>query len=1133
MRKAIFLICMVQLLAAGSLWAQATTGSFVGSVTDPSDAIIVDAQVAATNQATGVAYSSSTDEHGNFSILHVPPGTYSVKASKAGFEVTSMRDVVLYIDQKQLLNFKLTVGKVSESITISVTSTGLQTQSMETSEVITTQDILDLPLLGRNFLDLTTLSAGVVSGAHGVNSFDISVNGQREYANSIMIDGVEATTNRTQDITLTPSVDSVQEFKILTSAYSAEYGHAAGGVVSIQTKSGSNSLHGSAYEFYRPNFGAARPFSISGAKEPASDLDQNNFGGTVGGPIRKDKSFFFVSYERTQQRNAYSAVTSVPPKGEITVLPNGDVDLSKFYDCGCAPNEIGTGPGKGPQLLTVYNPFLPGQPQFESNGVLNVIPAAYVSKAGLATLENFFPSPNLPGKPGTNGWDVNFAEFVPTNFNGNLGDARYDHNFSDKDRLSVIYHYGDSNQLENGIYYGHTVVPNGGDNDFGNNEVLRNQGVSVSEYHTFNSRIVNEARFGYTRLREDLFSLMNGKDYSTQYGAQNVHVPGFPATDGFPYIELVGGKNEGVFFTGGSTYKPFLELDSNFQFTDNVTIISGKHEIKFGGDFRRLNSNPNFSLLPTGFQYYAYGTGYSATANSNFQGGSVIGDLLIGIPYVQDIGLQLTHPHTQAWELDNFVEDTYRLSPKLTLYGGIRYEFQSPWSEASNNMSNYNPATDSLLLAGRGGNSRGLLNTNPHNFGPRLGISYQINPTTVIRAGYGFFYSPENDGKEDYLTKNYPFAIQNSYCDGCYFPYGAPSGGYPYTFDAGVPRQTNPIIPAGASSIPTSAIASVQSGTENTYYEDPHMKTGYSQSYNLTLQKQVPYGVMLEIAYVGSVSHDLSYLVGDINNVNGNSNILTKNLTHIQALYSRGWAEYNSLQGKVTKRASKNLSFLATYTYGHNIDNGPAPFNLNQGYNSPQNPYNLSAEIASADDDIRHTFTFSGLYRFPIGRGQALFGNWGDMHELILGGWQINAIFRAQTGTPFNVTSGLGNSSCPGVRPDLVPGQRLWGPQTLAEYFNTAAFTAPAGSTTNPCAFGDAGRNILYGPGFVNADFSLFKEFAFKERGKLQTRFEVFNLSNSPHFQNPNGVLNSGSFGQITNTYGNMRILQLAAKIIF
>jgi hypothetical protein len=1040
--------------------------------------------------------------------------------SKAGFEVTTVPEVELYIDQKALLNFKLKVGAVTETMTVSVAAPTLQTQSMETGEVMDTKDILDLPLLGRQFLDLTTLTAGVATGAGSVNTFDVSVNGQREYANSILIDGVESTTNRTQDITITPSVDAVQEFKILTSSYSAEYGRAAGGVVSIQTKAGSNSLHGSAYEFYRPNFTAARPFSFGGPEPPASALNQNNFGGTLGGPIRKDKSFFFISYERIQNRNAYSAVYSVPPKNEISVLPNGDVDLSKFYD-------------QNGNLLTVWNPYSPGT-QYQSNGVLNVIPAADVSKPGLATLEDFFPNPNLPGKAGTNGWVNNFAGYTPTRITGNLGDGRFDHNFSDKDRLSVIYHYGDSDQLENGIYYGHTVVPNGGDNDFGNNEVLRNQGLSVSEVHSFNSRIINEARFGYTRLREDLFSLMNGHDYSTQYGAMNIHVPGFPATDAFPYIELVG---EGVYFTGGSTYKPFLELDSNFQFTDNVTIIHGRHEIKFGGDFRRLNANPDFSLLPTGFQYYCCGPGYSATANPGFFGGSAIGDLLIGVPFANYIGLQLTHPHTQAWELAGFLEDTYKLSPKLTLYGGLRYEYQSPWTEANNNLSNYNPATDSLLLAGRGGHSDSLIDSNPHNFGPRLGISYQITPTTVIRAGYGFFYSPENDGKEDLLTKNYPFATQSTFNNWYTFPYGAPAGGFPYTFDAGVPRPTSLPIPPGASSIPTSYIASVQTGSENTYYEYPHMKTGYSQSYNLTLQKEIPYRISLEIAYVGSVSHDLSYLIGDINNVDGVSSIITPNINQIQALYSNGWAEYNSLQGKVTKRASKDLSFLATYTLGHNIDNGPAPFNLTSGGGSaPQNPYNLGAEVASADGDIRHTFTFSGLYRLPIGRGEAFFGNWGSVHEFFLGGWQINSIFRAHTGTPVNVTYNGGNKACPGVRPDLVPGQPLWGHQTLDEYFNTAAFTAPAGDSNpaaNNCALGTAGRNLIYGPGFVNVDFSLFKEFAIKERGKVQTRLEAFNLSNSPHFQNPDGNFVDGGFGSITHTYGNMRILQIAVKILF
>jgi len=322
------------------------------------------------------------------------------------------------------------------------------------------------------------------------------------------------------------------------------------------------------------------------------------------------------------------------------------------------------------------------------------------------------------------------------------------------------------------------------------------------------------------------------------------------------------------------------------------------------------------------------------------------------------------------------------------------------------------------------------------------------------------------------------------------------------------------------------------------------MKTGYSQSYNLTFQRELGSSFTVEAAYVGSVSHDLAYQIGNINQRGNQGSFVTKFLGQIQELTSAGWGQYNSLQVKLTKRASRNLNFLAAYTYGHNIDNGPAPFDLGHvGNNTPQNPYNLSQEVASADDDIRHNFVFSGLYRLPIGKGQRFFGNWGNAHELILGGWQINSIFVAHTGTPFNVIFDGGNNKCAGVRPDLVPGQSLSGPRTLMEYFNTAAFRAPAGSGADSCAFGNAGRNLLNGPGFVNADLSLFKEFRFKESFKLQTRLEAFNATNTPHFANPNSDCGGKSlpqncsatsnFGEITRTIGDMRTVQLAVKFIF
>jgi len=1105
---------------ASRMLAQSTTGSIVGHITDPSKAMVAGAGVTAVNQDTGVAYRGESNSNGDFVIYSVPPGTYSVTVEKTGFDKATIRDVLLAIDQKQLLNFELKVGTISESVTVSTAATLLQTQSMETGEVINTQDIVDLPLVDRNFLNLTTLTAGVLPANGAVNSFSIAVNGQRGYANSIMVDGIEATTNRTQEITVTPGVDSVQEFKIITSAYSAEYGRAAGGVVTIQTKSGSNNFHGDAYEFFRPNFTAARPFGFRGAKQPNSTLKRHDYGGTFGGPIKRNKSFFFISYEHTKQEDAFTEQDATPPLGQIKVLPDGSVDLSRLVD-----------PGAG-TVIPIFNPYSPN-PANPQQFPGNIIPANLVSKAGVNTLFNFFPQPN---EPGTNhGWYNNFQVFSPVTFTGNIGDGRFDHDFSDKDRLSVVYHYGDSDQLTTDPYHGAIPVPGGGDADQANDEVLRNQQLSVSETHFFNSRMFNEARFGYTRLREDLFSLLNGHDYSTQFGLGNIHVPGFPATDAFPYIFLGTG-----YISGGSTFKPFLELDSNFQFSDNVTISSvGKHEFKFGGDFRRLNSHPDFSLFPTGFQFYQ-SFGFSATSNNftafypntfMFDGGVDLADLLLGIPEGVDIGLQLTHPHTQSWEMHYFFQDTYKLSPKTTLYAGIRYEFQAPYTDEHDGQANYDPATDSLLLAGRGGNSRALVNSRKNNFGPRLGIAHQFNPKTVLRAGYGFFYSPENDGREDILTKNFPFAVQTKFTNTFYA--GPP---FEYILDTGVPRVTDPQIPAGASSIPASSIQN--GGLETTFYENPHIKTGYSQSYNLTLQRELGSNFSVEAAYVGSVSHDLSYQIGNINQVGSMKHVLTPFLGQIQALTSAGWGQYNSLQLKVTKRASRNLSFLATYTYGHNFDNGPAPFDVgHSGNNVPQNPLNLSQEVASADDDIRHNFVFSGLYRLPFGRGQRFFGNWGTVHELILGGWQLNGIFVSHTGTPFNVTYNNGNTDCPGTRPDRVAGQALSGPGTPEMYFNTAAFQPPAGTQgpmPDACAFGNVGRNLLYGPGLVNVDMSLFKEFQFKEAFRLQTRLEAFNATNTPHFSNPNSDLSTMSnFGEITHTNGKMRIIQLAAKFIF
>ncbi|HYK34391.1 TonB-dependent receptor [Alloacidobacterium sp.] len=1135
--------------------AQATTGLIVGRITDSTGAVIPDATVTATDEEKGVSFVGRSDSSGNYVILNVTPGTYTVAASRQGFSDAVLSHAVLSIDQRLLQNFRLTPGTVATTVQVTDKPSLLQTQTAEVGTVISGNDITDLPLLSRNFYDLTLLVPGVAQVGGSINSYALSVSGQREFANSILLDGVESTTNRTQDVTVRPSVDSVQEFKVVTSSYDAEYGDAAGGVVQIQTKAGTNAFHGTAYEFFRPNFLTARPYAFGGSTNPSPTLKQHNFGGTIGGPVFKDRSFFFVSYEGSRQNNAYTYLDSTIPFDLIKQQPDGSIDLSGLVDPNAGlPSSYCNGkpcPVAG-SVDPIFDPATsyacyggyPGCWPQQFSG--NIIPANRVSAAGLNTLLNFYPKPNLPGT--RNGWFSNFSVDSPVNVNTNQVDARYDQVITQADRLYAIYHWGGNNQLVTDPYHGATVVPGAGDADQANKQDDGAQSISITEDHIFSPTRLNEFRFGYTNYYQDQYSLLNGTDYSTKYGVGNITVPGYPATVGYPYMFLADG-----YLSGGSTYKPYHVLDQNYQFTDYFTLtgITG-HTIKFGGDFRKLNSRPNFSLFPTGFQYYSsFSTAETSDPSFNAQngyapyvpngwnayGGSDIADLLLGLPEVVDIGLQLTNPHTQSWDLDLYAQDSWKITPSFTVNYGLRYEYQNPYTETSNYMSNYDVPSGHILVAGRGGNSDSLMNARKNQFAPRIGFAYQVDPKTVVRGGFGIFYSPENDGREDFLTKNAPFATQSSYFNSAYFGY------YAYQLDPGVKRSTDVNIPANGIIDP----ANVPNGNLlTTYALDPHIRTGYSESFNVALQRQLGSSISVDLAYVGSLSHALSYQIGDINanpydNTNNYDNRLTTDLGKIQYLTDSGFGDYNALELKVSKRASRNLSFLGSYTYSHNLDNGPAPFNLGHiNNNNPQDPYNLRAEYASADSDVRHNFVFSGLWYLPIGQGQRYFSSWGPITNAILGGWQLNAIYLMQSGTPVNVVRGTDPTGVlPGLRPDRVGDPNLpRGKRTLDMYFNTAAFTNDPfiGNGSDNLAPGNAGRNIVVGPGNVNIDTSLFKEFPVYERAKLQLRMEAFNALNTPHFGNPDGTVSSGTYGEIIRQNGAPnanRVVQLDVKVLF
>lgn len=1128
---------------------QATTGQFVGQVTDPSGAIIRGAAITVTDEEKGVTFKGVTDAAGNYTVLSVPPGLYSVTASAPGFADARFAHSVLTIDQHLALNFKLKVGNVSASVEVTEAPPVLQSQTADVGTVISGDAIVDLPLAGRNFYALTMLVPGVSTGSSGINALNISVSGQRSYSNSVQMDGIESTTNRTQDVTVTPNVDSVEEFKVLTAAYNAEFGNAAGGVIAIQTKAGSNAFHGDAYEFFRPNFMTARQ-TIPGVNtpQPAPTLKQHNFGGTIGGPIKKDHSFFFVAYEGMRQHNAFSDVASTIPFGLFDFKANGDVDFSKLVDPYAGRPGVGSDGKPYPAAGTVDLIFDPKTDNawWPTQFAGNVIPKSRISQAGLNAMMNFYPKPNLPGI--YNGWFRNYQAWAPTSDTTNQVDGRFDEVISAKDRLYSVYHWLGNNILDGDQYYGNTVVPGAGDADQAQKEDDGSQSISLTYDHIFSANSLNEFRFGYLYYHQHQYSLLNGTDYSTKYGFGNVAVPGYAATIGMPTIYMADG-----YLAGGSSYKPYQVQDNNYQFSDSYTWSGlARHEFKVGGDLRLLNSRPNFSYFPTGWQYYgSYGNAvtsaeaywgyyYDAAGNwlapdnsYNWLGGSDIADLLLGLPLDTYMGLQLTNPHTKSYDLDFYAQDSYKVTPKLTLNYGLRYEFQNPWTEANNNMANFDVASGNILIAGRAGASNSIINPRKNDLSPRFGFAYIIDPKTVVRAGGAIFYSPENDGREDYLTKNPPFAEQNTYSN--WF-----TSNTPYQADAGVVRNTTINIPSAGYIQPKNL---ANGTTATTYSINPSIKSGTTGSFNLTVERQLSSTMSLDIAYVGSISKHLSYGIGDINAdptvaqgaSQGYDGLITKNLGKIQYLTDTGLGKYNSMQVKLTRQMSRNTSFLLSYTYGHSLDNGPAPFDLGNGNNQPQNPYNLKAEYASSDADVRHNLVFSGIYSLPFGKGQMFGANAGTIADAIFGGWKFGGILSMHTGTPVNVILGDDpKSALAGLRPNVTGNPNIpHDKRTILKYFNTSAFSSPAVSKGSSYAYGDAGRNLIVGPGFINVDASLSKDYKLKEHWTLQLRAEAFNGMNSVHYNNPDGDFQSGTFGQINSTMGDQRKAQLAAKLIF
>jgi hypothetical protein len=1132
--------CLLTLVLGSTqlAFAQAGSGTITGTVSDQSGAVLPKIQVVIRSLERGVEYKTQTTSSGVYDVGFLPPGQYSATVEAQGFKKMVNTGLPLEVGQTMRVDFPLAVGAMSQEVQVQGNITELlKSETSEVGQVIEQQQVQDLPLNGRSFTDLITLNAGVETGPQGAANSGYNFNGGRTDTNMFLVEGVD-NINIRGNLLLSPSIDAIQEFQIQTGNFSAEYGRTAGGVVEVQLRSGTNKLHGTVFEFLRNDkldangyFNNQVPPLPGQTQPPKQPLKQNQFGFSLGGPIKKDKLFFFGDYQGTRQRQGTSALFSVPTADErqgnfAEVLPAGQ----PIYQ-----NAVVALFGLPPQVYPGCNPanFTPQTCQ--------VIPATGtdgIDKAA-ANVSALYPLPNTAGLlvPGVGYFD-NYAAVGSGSTNVDSFDVKMDYHPRDPDSFSFRYSFANSKLLVPAAWDGGLFGPciNCGVelNVEAGGQGGRNQNVGATYVHTFSPVTVNEFRAGLNRAFTYFNTSDNGQNLADQLGIPNVNVSS--ATTGLPWLYMTSGPD----WTGTSPFEPWRNGYTAYQLADKLSHLQGKHSIKIGVDLRRrLNNGVGngggnfFNKGEYAFVPLFTGVGY--------------GDFLTGRPAViaQDIS-----PGTTGYrgiEYGFYAQDDIKVMPRFTLNLGIRYDIFPGFVEVHNRIANLDPAAGIARLAGQNGVPRQFLPTDYHNFAPRLGFAWSpfADLKTVIRGGYGISYFNPNEsimdsGLNPPFTETFSVPLNVCTSSGCSFldaQYFL-SGGLPIQLRT-TPANFNPKDPSGSW-----------------YQNDIHNKlTPYTQSFSFGVQRALGWDTVLDVSYVGAKGSRLPGQNSGDPTPPGNPSTEAQraiyfatvpNVSSIsleQDIYS---SNYNSLQVKATKRFSHGLQFLASYTYSTSIDDQSGdPITGGGNSNpsgSPQDPFNIEGDRAPSSFNQTHRLTFAFNYNLPFGRGQSFGSDWHPVVDAILGGWQTNGILTLATGLPFSVfaTSGV-QCGCTSndMRADLIGDPHLSHPG-VDGWFNKAAFKDPQSYSVSPSGvitlgqYGDSERDLIVGPGYKNLDFSLFKKFKIKERAELQFRGEFFNIFNNVNFLNPtssnDATWNTG--GLITLAHA-ARIGQVALKIVF
>jgi len=1079
--------------------AQAVSGTILGSVTDATGAVVVGAKVTLAHTATGLVRTVVTDSAGEYIAPSLPPGVYTVSAEMAGFRRVSLTNVQLGVDQKARIDLTLEVGQTGETVQVEAAAPLVQTDSSDLSGTVNETQIKNLPLNGRDFVQLTRTLPGVLRGIPGANidgagslawraSASFSANGMRTRDNNFLLDGVDNNETWLNSVVIFPSIDALEEFKVQTSTYSAEFGRSSGGVVNIQIKSGTNAFHGSVFEFLRNDKLDANDFFNNKNGRVKPPFKQNQFGGTLGGHIRRDKTFFFGDYQGGRIRDGRTYLSTVP------TLKMRSGDFSEL-------------------TRVIYDP-LTGKP-FTGN----LIPASQQDPAARAIIDKLYPQPNVAGTRAANGQIINNFLYNPVlQRSDDQFDGKIDNYFSQNNHFFGRYSFERTNRFLP------ATLPHGDAGfTFGaGSGLIRAQSLALNDTHTFSPRWLNEFRFGFSRIAFKVTSIDAGTNL-----AQSVGIPGVNITDTATAMSQITFTPGDIRNLGANANQPLLTFLDTFQWFDNVTHTRGAHTLKLGANLTRRRRNIfNVDNIVGQFNFRSDitsncgGTTSACTIDPNT--GFSFASFVLGYATGVTRGLMQGVVGERRPEYGAYIQDDWRVNSKLTVNLGLRYDLFVPYVEVFDRQSNFETSTGKFIVASEDATINGkkygrYLQVIPKtDFAPRIGFAYDVfgKGRTVVRGGYGIFWNNPLTGTSSSKPINPPFLLSNS--------------------------LTTTLLPTlrlrdGIPAPPPLNVNAVPSGTTRSIF-DPEFRDGYAQQWNLNVSQQFGRNYALELSYVGSKGTHL-VIKQDINqappvvgvrdsNVNRPFIKLAPGLRALSQVQSRGDSHHHALLAKFSSRFSNGLSFVNSYTFGKTIDI------VSDTEGATQNAYDFRRDRAVSDFDIKHTFTSSWTYELPFGKGKLIGGGAGELADKFIGGWQLSGILLLRSGLPFTVNQSQSLlSTGTGNRPNRIASGKLDNP-TIDQWFDLSAFVP---TTDNTGTYGNSGRNILRAPSQANVDLSLVKVTRFRERFEHQFKVEFFNAFNHPQFAAPGNSIGTASAGVISSLLfgATARQIQIAMKLSF